>query len=58
MSDLGIGHPLITCLAWLSEAKTGTITWMTQDNKHTHNIQRQIYSKERTKYFIKHYNIA
>lgn len=38
MSDLVIGHPLITWLTWLSEAKTGAITWTTQDHEHTHII--------------------
>lgn len=49
MSDLGVGHPLITWLAWLSEAQTGAITWTTQDNKHPHMIWRKIYSKRENK---------
>lgn len=33
MSDLSVGHPLITRLARLSEAKTRAISWITKDIK-------------------------
>lgn len=56
MSNLGVGHPLITWLAWLSEAQTGAITWTTQDNKHPHKIWRKIYGKEREQNTV--FNIA
>lgn len=34
MSDLSVGHPLITRLTRLSEAKTRAISWITKDIKH------------------------